>query len=839
MTPSVHTIALPKRRTPWYARVSVWLFVMLLSLGGTFAVDLTHKHGPALAVALGVLALACFALAFWSLGRRGRPAAPPAADSFAEASPGGLLVTDLNGEFLYANASFHTLMSFAADGPPAPEVRSLNAVVDAVGALEGAEDLKRMITRVLDGGSGEADIPAPGPDGMSWRRIFARRGISEDGAGRIYWRVEDVTDVRETESIRRLEEARLIDYIDYLPVGFFSADADGVIRYANRTLARWLGAPPARLTGTPFADYVDDVGEDGQLTLKDAEGRIFTVVLEQSQMDGPDGEIVYTRSVVFRDMVWPNAPAATAETPPQAAPEPGAETSVISERLRWLFDEAPVGMVMLDLSGAITDCNRAFLKLIGHRHEAVLGGAFAERASKEDRGDVTAALSKIVMGTARATHMEIRMPGAGANEYSISLYASPLGDTSGNVNGIVLYLVDVTEHKNLEVRFAQSQKMQAVGQLAGGVAHDFNNLLTAMIGFCDLLLTRHGPDDPSFADIQQIRQNANRATNLVRQLLAFSRKQTLQPVRMELGEALSDLSNLIRRLIGETVTLSMEPEPDIWPVKGDRGQFDQIIINLCVNARDAMPGGGDIAIRTQNVHVDAPIQRGHDLMPVGDYVRIDVADTGTGISKENMERIFDPFFTTKEAGVGTGLGLSTVYGIVHQSGGFIFVDSAPGEGAAFTIYLPRFEDREYPGAAVAAPAAENSAEPAAEADLTGQGTVLLVEDEDAVRMFGSRALRNKGYNVLEAANGEAALDAINATDERIDIIVSDVIMPGMNGHTLVSLVRQEMPGIKVILMSGYAEDMLEDIERDPNLHFLGKPFTLKDLAAKVKDVLEA
>ena len=255
-----------------------------------------------------------------------------------------------------------------------------------------------------------------------------------------------------------------------------------------------------------------------------------------------------------------------------------------------------------------------------------------------------------------------------------------------------------------------------------------------------------------------------------------------------------------------------------------------------------MPGGGDIAIRTQNIHLDAPIQRGHDLMPTGGYVRIDVADTGTGISKENMERIFDPFFTTKEAGAGTGLGLSTVYGIVHQSDGFIFVDSAPGEGATFTIYLPRFEDEIgrvngnledaglTPEAATALPA---------NGDLTGEGTVLLVEDEDAVRMFGSRALKNKGYYVLEAANGEIALDVINATERTIDIIVSDVIMPGMDGHTLVNLVRQEIPDMKVILMSGYAEDMLEEIERDPSMHFLGKPFTLKDLAAKVKNVLEA
>lgn len=833
-----------KPRTPWYAFVTPWMLIFLVALGGTFAVDLGHPRGPLVAAGLFGLALVSFALVFWSLGRRSRPEAVSRADILSKNSPDGLMITDKEGNFLFANPAFQTLLSIVAKEASNPVFTTLSAIIEAVGGLEGADELKRLVARALDGEGGQADIRIPHLDGMFWRRISARHGSIAGDAGQIFWRVEDVTESREIDNIRRLEEARLFDYIDYLPVGFFSADAEGVILYANQTLARWLGLPPERLIGAPFADCVADVGEDGRLSLRDSEGRLFDATLEQSQLDGPDGEIAYTRSVVFRDMVWLNMPNPAMRTTLDEADQESLSTSpdarIVNERLHWLFDEAPVGMTMLDLSGEITDCNRAFLKLTGRSRDALLGEAFAERVSKEDRGDVTAALSKIVMGTARATHMEVRLPSIGANEYNISLYASPLGDADGNVQGIMLYLVDATEQKNLEVQFAQSQKMQAVGQLAGGVAHDFNNLLTAMIGFCDLLLARHGPDDPSFADIQQIRQNANRATNLVRQLLAFSRKQTLQPVRLRLSEALSDLSNLIQRLIGETVTMTMEPGLDIWPVKGDRNQFDQIIINLCVNARDAMPGGGDIAIRTQNVHIDTPIQRGHDLMPAGDYVRIDVADTGTGISKENMERIFDPFFTTKDAGAGTGLGLSTVYGIVHQSDGFIFVDSAPGEGATFTIYLPRFEDEMGPRDVTLkdiAPTSESVNVLPANVDLTGQGTVLLVEDDDAVRMFGSRALKNKGYSVLEAANGEIALEVINATEKTIDIIVSDIIMPGMDGHTLVNLVRQEIPDMKVILMSGYAEDMLEEIERDPSLHFLGKPFTLKDLAAKVKDVL--
>src|SRR6185437_16020717 len=320
-------------------------------------------------------------------------------------------------------------------------------------------------------------------------------------------------------------------------------------------------------------------------------------------------------------------------------------------------------------------------------------------------------------------------------------------------SGVILHFIDTTEQKSLEVQFAQSQKMQAVGQLAGGVAHDFNNLLTAMIGFCDLLLLRFRPGDPSFADIMQIKQNANRAANLVRQLLAFSRQQTLQPRVLNITDVLAELSHLLRRLIGENIELKMVHGRDLGLVKVDQGQLEQVIINLVVNARDAMRGGGTLTVRTSNITNADPTHSGHEIMPPGDYVLIEVEDTGEGIPKENLVRIFEPFFSTKEVGSGTGLGLSTVYGIVKQTGGFVFVDSAPGRGATFTIYLPRHQASE----ALLAPRNELAEGGATARDLTGAGTVLLVEDEDPVRLFSARALRNKGYRVIEAKSGEAAL----------------------------------------------------------------------------------
>jgi two-component system cell cycle sensor histidine kinase/response regulator CckA len=353
----------------------------------------------------------------------------------------------------------------------------------------------------------------------------------------------------------------------------------------------------------------------------------------------------------------------------------------------------------------------------------------------------------------------------------------------------------------------------------------------------------------------QIRQNANRAANLVRQLLAFSRKQTLAPEILNLNEVITELTNLLGRLIGEKIELAIDRESDLGLVRVDRGQFEQVIVNLAVNARDAMPGGGTLRIDTRNVMLRESVQRGHEVMPAGEYVMIEVHDTGSGIAKENIPHIFEPFFSTKEVGAGTGLGLSTVYGIVKQTEGFISVDSAMGEGTIFTVYLPRYDDGASRGAAGAPPPGDLFAPETAAAvhasharkaapapspvkDLTGAGIVLLVEDEDAVRMFGARALRNKGYTVLEANNGEAALDVINGTDATIDLIISDVVMPGMDGNTLVQLIRHELPEIKVILMSGYAEDVLTDGNiKNASIHFLPKPFTLHDLAGKVKDVM--
>jgi two-component system, cell cycle sensor histidine kinase and response regulator CckA len=529
-----------------------------------------------------------------------------------------------------------------------------------------------------------------------------------------------------------------------------------------------------------------------------------------------------------------------------------AAAPVSRELFQRLFANAPVGIAVVDRLGRFIEANRAAGELFCASPQELVGGELISLLNEGERAAIIARLAAAVGGEVDREPIEIRLErprertivlllsrfvaqGGESSALPTASGDSPATEIRDNADsaGLMLFLIDVTEQKNLEAQFSQSQKTQAVGQLAGGVAHDFNNLLTAIIGFCDLLLLRSRPGDPAFADVMQIKQNANRAANLVRQLLAFSRQQTLQPRVIDITDVLVELSHLLRRLIGENIELEFGHGRDLGLVKVDQGQLEQVVINLAVNARDAMPNGGRLTIRTANVRPAQALRRGHEVMPAGDYVLIEVRDTGIGIAPDNLARIFEPFFSTKEVGSGTGLGLSTVYGIVKQTGGFVFVDSNPGTGTAFEIYLPRHQASEV----VAADRTE-AVEPPVPKDLTGTGTVVLVEDDDAVRTFGGRALRNKGYRVVEAKSGETALDLVRDATGRINLLITDVVMPQMDGPELIREVRRIDPDIKVIFISGYTEDAFRQrLGSDRDIHFLAKPFSLKQLAIKVKEVI--
>ncbi len=482
---------------------------------------------------------------------------------------------------------------------------------------------------------------------------------------------------------------------------------------------------------------------------------------------------------------------------------------------------------------------------------------------------------------------------SGGDERFIQITLEQFEDEVGRA--LVAVLNDATELKSIERQVAQSQKMQLIGQLAGGVAHDFNNLLTAISGHCDLLLLRRDAEDPDFADLSQIAQNANRAAAVVNQLLGFSRKQRLRPETLDLPDTISDLTHLLGRLVGERVNLDLDVDPKTQKIRADKFQLEQVLTNLVVNARDAMmPDGGRIRLKLGNLYLDRPLERDRAVVPAGDYVSIQVIDEGAGIPSDKVEKIFEPFFSTKGA-KGTGLGLSMAYGIVKQSGGFIFVDTVEGSGTTFSLYfpvlredsqtrsapvdpvageprvgaaatgsgpqqaaLPRVEDiaprgiQETAVARVAGagpkdaatggtPAVAGTKNPAAAQGIAQDpdgGLVLLVEDEAPVRAFASRALRLKGFTVLEAESAEEALATLEDQSLEVDIFVTDVIMPGMDGPTWVAEALKSRPGVKVVFVSGYAEDSISEHQaRIPNSIFLPKPFSLTELTTTVADQL--
>ncbi len=644
-------------------------------------------------------------------------------------------------------------------------------------------------------------------------------------AGYVHWRLDDVTLQREFDRTIREEREKLIDFTDNAPVGFFSVDESGRFVFVNATLARWVGEDIQSLLqtgnlhaflenppqGAPY-DITDKGGmrQVAEIVMKGVGGRTFLASVNQTVGFEEDGR-VRTRGVIH-DL--------TAEREMRQA------LQASEDRFERFFEEAPLGIALVNEEGIVQDCNVELASMLGLAVQDVEGKNFKVFLS-EHEDQALGELARIRQGEQSSRALEIVLKGS--KEVSAQMHARKIKGSEG----IVLHFLNLTEQKRLEAQFVQSQKMQAIGQLAGGIAHDFNNLLTAIIGFCDLLMLRHKPGDPSFADIQQIKQNSNRAANLVRQLLAFSRQQTLRPQVQDVTDILTEVSHLLRRLIGANIELDLHHGVDLGLVKVDVGQMDQVLMNLAVNARDAMEGGGKLSIATQNYSNTAPVKCCDDMMPPGQWVRIDVTDTGTGISPENLSRILEPFFTTKDVGHGTGLGLATVYGIIRQTGGYLAIDSTVGAGTTFTIYLPRLGAEE---AKQQAEARKVEDEPAK--DLTGSARILLVEDEDAVRTFSTRALTNKGYQVFGAENGEAGLAMLEKESAGgIDLLITDVMMPGMDGPTMAKKIREKSPNLKIIFISGYTEDKLKD-HMGENIYFLPKPFTLKQLAEKVKEALQ-
>lgn len=738
-----------------------------------------------------------------------------------ENSADPIMISGPAGEVFYANAAYRAMAGITGDSFIAPGVSKL-----VRGDAGQAERLYRLQKAARD------NIPAE--EVLSIGAGGARRhyNVRVTPLGRVTPLDNAAPAACWTFLLRPEMPAapdtmnHVFDMTDNAPVGIASARRDGRLNYINQAFSEWTGiAQDMVLAGgvsvfslmeeTPLPWELDMAAPDIGITraaLRAASGGLIPVSLIYAVRRDAAGEPCEVH-MMLRDLR------------DQGAFERD-DLAGIESRYSRLFDVAPVGIVIVDPDAKILQQNAAFQQRF--HEKSARGENFLDMVDRDYRNDVRRKIAEALGNGRQDGHTEIQIGAPGATR-SAQLFVTRVQDSGAE--SAALYLVDITEQKHLELQFAQSQKMQAVGQLAGGIAHDFNNLLTAIIGYSDLLLGRHHAGDPSFSDIHQIKQNASRAANLVRQLLAFSRQQTLKPKVISLTDLLAELNNLLRRLLGDRVDLNMTLGRNLGRIKADQGQLENVIINLTVNARDAMgPEGGEIRIRTENVSASEARALDHAWMPPGDCVLIEVSDNGPGIPKEIIGKIFEPFFTTKEVGKGTGLGLSTAYGIIKQQGGNIYVTSEPGGGAVFRIYLPRHDEDD---GEAAAPVAD--AEPA---DLTGKGLILLVEDEEPVRAFVSRALAGKGYTVLEASSGEMAIELMRANSGRIDLMISDVMMPNMDGASLLKEIRVLAPNTKVIFISGYAEDAFRNNDEQlGEFAFLPKPFTLRQLAARVKEVM--
>ena len=602
-------------------------------------------------------------------------------------------------------------------------------------------------------------------------------------------------------------------------------DPDGTMRAASSGFAsRATGDPAALLTGQEFTALLRQDDSDRITWARDGKRgaplTMFYMPLADPDAHGsPDYENTPSLMLIADHGIGLGGGA--------------SEASASVPHLEALLGQMPLGLAMADRDGRLLFANAAFMRAAGKEGE-VPPTYPTDLVVQEDKGPISDAIRRFAQGPANSGDLAVRLKGMAEDPVTLSLAGvRGLGEAA-----VLLGLTDNTEETRLKRQVAQATKMQAVGQLAGGVAHDFNNVLTAILGTCDFMLLRHTPGDSDYDDIQQIRANSNRAASLTRQLLAFSRQQTLRPEVLQLPDVLSDVSHLLKRLIGEKIQLTVTHDRDLGPVRADPTQLEQVIVNLAVNARDAMAAkgeGGKLVLATKKITANQVRAMRGGIMPQVNYTALVVEDSGCGIAPDHLGKIFEPFFTTKDLGKGTGLGLSTVYGIVKQSGGFIFADSELGRGTKFTVYLP-VHHIDPDTVTAQTDLAETGVPAAPQVEWSGGGRVLLVEDEDMVRAVAERALTRAGYTVTLASDGDEGLEIVTAGAE-FDVIVSDVVMPAMDGPTMIREIRKLRPDMPVLFMSGYAEEQLRDQIGIADVHFLPKPFSVQQIGDKVGAVL--
>jgi two-component system cell cycle sensor histidine kinase/response regulator CckA len=726
-----------------------------------------------------------------------------------------IAITDRANRMVCANPFFLDSFGVNAAPPALPLARE---------GLEAVTLLARTAWR--DGSAALEAIEAA--DETSWQVSAARAGRGDD---HLIWRLKPIARARGAE-LGALDLAGPFGkMLSRAGIETAITTADGVIRAVSAGFAeRAAGDERATLAGQDFVSFLRSDERDRIFFAREGRGGTPQTLVDVPLVDpeerftaaGPDEAtslMLLIDSGVGIGSGWD-----------------GASQAGVAQ-LDALLAQLPLGLAMTDRDGRFLFGNEAFLRSVG-REGRGLPAFPTDLVVREDKAALSDAVRRHGRGPATSGDVAVRLTNAPEEPVSLGLAGvRGLGEAA-----VLLSLADTSQENQLRRQVAQATKMQAVGQLAGGVAHDFNNVLTAIIGTCDLMLLRHIPGDSDYDDIQQIRANSNRAASLTRQLLAFSRQQTLRPEIIQLPDVVSEVSPLIKRLLGEKITFYVQHDRNLGPVRADPQQLEQVIMNLAVNARDAIQGNGGpargdgrgrISLFTRALQAKQVVQLGSEVLPAADYTVLIVQDTGGGIPPHVLPKLFEPFFTTKEQGRGTGLGLSTAYGIVKQSGGFIFADNVTDKsghpvGARFTVYLP-VHHGEMPK--------KREAVPLASSDWSAGGKVLLVEDEDMVRAVAERALTRAGYEVTACANGEEGLAAITEGTTAFDIVVSDVVMPGMDGPAMVRAIRARLPQMPVLFMSGYAEEQLRRDIDIPDMHFIAKPFSVAAIGDKVGAVL--
>ena len=775
----------------------------------------TESLAVSLAFAGGLVVLGLIAFA----AARGNPAArtPEAAGMpdwsvtvAAIEQPGiAVAITDRANRLVCGNAAYELWFGSSHAPPRLP--------VDGASA-EGLARAARAAWR-----DGEGETQAIADEENSWTARTTRAGRGEDY---LVWRFAPITKQEPLNAIGKYVTGAFGKILSAAGIEVALVGPDGAIRAASSGFARRAaGDENASMAGQDFST----------LLRSDDRDRIYFT--REGRKGAP-------QTLVHVPLAEPGAaPAAADQTPALMLLIDigvgiggwGNESRGQSPQLEALLEQLPVGLAMPDRDGHFLFANPAFKRAAGVQGRN-LPPYPSDLVVTEDKTAMSDAVRRYGQGPASSGDMAVRLRHQPDEPVSLSLAGvRGLGEAA-----VLLSLADTTEETRLKRQVAQATKMQAVGQLAGGVAHDFNNVLTAIIGYCDLMLLRHIPGDSDYDDIQQIKANSNRAASLTRQLLAFSRQQTLQPEVIQLPDVISEVGQLLKRLLGAKITLRTHHDRELGPVRADPRQLEQVIVNLAVNARDAIQarGGenasGTLTFATRRVDsADIRRMRDNEIIPAGHYTALIAEDTGGGIPPENLTKIFEPFFTTKEQGKGTGLGLSTVYGIVKQSGGFIFADNVTGadgriKGARFTIYLPVHQ--------VTADELEKEKKAEEASNWSGGGRILLVEDEDMVRAVAERALTRQGYTVTTARDGDEGLEVVRAGGE-FDLIVSDVVMPSMDGPAMAREIRKLAPELPVLFMSGYAEEQLRREIDFEGVHFIPKPFSVQQIAAKVGQVL--